>query len=179
MIRLLQGTNFQYKVPNASCQLVASDGLNKIIVSDILEEGGEIFLTASAETTQSWNPTRYNYQIIGPEGLVEEGVLKVKANLLFTNTTDSYWAQVVKACEAKLAGRAEELAYHVSVGDKSITQLSIDECLKLLNFAKNKLAEEEAEEEGVEPWSRINRWSDHILVALTEKDNHELLEKSF
>lgn len=42
-------------------------------------------------------------------------------------------------------------------GDKSITQLSIDECLKLLDFARGKLAEEEAEEEGVEPWDKNNQ----------------------
>ena len=154
MLRLLQGTLFKTKVPNASCQFVASDGLNKIIVSDILEEGSEIFLVASAETTQSWNPTRYNYQILDADGLIEEGILKVKANLLFTTSTDSYWQQVVKACEAKLAGRAEELVYSVSVGDKHINYLSVDETLKLLNFAKNKLAEEEAEEEGVKSWDK-------------------------
>lgn len=78
-------------------------------------------------------------------------MLKVKANLLYSSTTDSYWAQVVKACEAKLAGRAEELVFSISVGDKHINYLSTDECLKLLNFAKNKLAEEEAEEAGEIP----------------------------
>ena len=117
---------------------------------------GTFYLTASSEITKDWNPTRYSYQIIDDTGLVEEGIFKVKANLLYSSTTESYWAQVVKACEAKLAGRAEELVYSVSVGDKHISHLSIDECLKLLNFAKGKLDEEKAEEEGQEPWNRIN-----------------------
>lgn len=126
-------------------------------MSDILTDtDGAYYLTASYEVTKDWNPTRYSYQIIDDTGLLEEGVFKVKANLLYSSTTDSYWAQVVKACEAKLAGRAEELIYSVSVGDKHINYLSSDECLKLLNFAKGKLDEEEAEEEGQEPWNRIN-----------------------
>lgn len=121
-------------------------------MSDILTDtDGAYYLTASYEITKDWDPTKYNYQILDGTGLLEEGVLKVKANLLYTSTTDSYWAKVVKACEAKLAGRAEELVYSVSVGDKHISHLSIDECLKLLNFAKNKLAEEEAEEAGEIP----------------------------
>ncbi len=113
MIKILQGTPFSIKVPSVDCQLVASDGLNKLIVSEYDEETQS--LTASAEETKDWNPTRYDYQVIGLEGLVEEGVLKVKANLLYSSSTESYWKQVVKAIEEKLAGRASELAYHVSV----------------------------------------------------------------
>lgn len=118
---------------------------------------GTFYLTASYEITKDWNPTRYSYQIIDDTGLVEEGIFKVKANLLYSSTTESYWAQVVKACEAKLAGRAEELVFSISVGDKHINYLSIDETLKLLNFAKGKLLEEEAEEEGKEPYDINNQ----------------------
>ena len=34
--------------------------------------------------------------------------------------------------------------------------MSTDELLKLLSFAKGKLAEEQAEEEGKEPWDKTN-----------------------
>ena len=162
MITILQGTTFNHKVSSPNAQLVASDGINKIIVSDILQdEDGTYYLTASGETTKNWNPTKYNYQILDDTGLLEEGVLKIKANLLYTSQAGSYWAQVVSACEAKLAGRAEELVYSISVGDKHINYLSIDETLKLLNFAKDKLAEEEAEEEGKEPYDKNN---EHRIV---------------
>ena len=54
MIKLLQGTNFQIKVPDNSCQFVATDGINKIIVSDILTDADEnIYLIASSEITKS------------------------------------------------------------------------------------------------------------------------------
>lgn len=147
MIKLLQGTNFQIKVPDNSCQFVATDGMNKIIVSDILTDADEnIYLVASSEITKEWQPTRYSYQIIDDTGLVDSGKFIITPNLLYWGTSLSYWQTVVNQIEQKLAGKALDAAYSVTVDGKSINYMSVDELLKLLNFAKNKLAEEEAEE---------------------------------
>lgn len=157
-MKLLQGTNFQVKVPNGSCQFVASDGTNKIIVSDIeTDTDGEYYLVASAETTREWMPTGYTYQIIDENGLIDSGKLIVMPNLLYWGTSLSYWQTVVNQIEQKLAGKALDAAYSVTVDGKSISYMSVDELLKLLSFAKGKLAEEEAEEAGKEPWDKTNR----------------------
>ena len=152
MIKLLQGTNFQIKVPDNSCQFVATDGINKIIVSDILADTDEnIYLIASSEITKDWNPTAYDYQIINENGLVESGRFRVLPNLLYWSTVDSYWKTVVKQIEKRLAGKAIDAAYSVSVDGKSISYMSTTDLQRLLDFAKNKVAEEEAEEEGKDP----------------------------
>ena len=157
-MKILQGTTFQYKVPSDECQLVATDGRNKIQVTDILhDEDGAYYLVASADITKDWQPTIYSYQILTSDGLVEDGKMRVLPNLLYWHTTDSYWATVVKQIELKLAGKAEDIAYSVSVDGKSISYMSVDELLKLLNFAKDKLAEEEAEEAGKEPYDKNNQ----------------------
>lgn len=57
-------------------------------------------------------------------------------------------------------------------GDKSITQLSIDECLKLLDFAKGKLAEEEAEDERSRALGQEQPTQDQVLLALGVEDEH-------
>lgn len=151
-MKLLQGTNFSVKVPNSTCQFVASDGTNKIIVSDLQEaDDGDLYLVASSEITKDWMPTSYAYQIVDDSGLVDSGRFIVTPNLLYWGTTLSYWQTVVNQIEQKLAGKALDAAYSVTVDGKSINYMSVDELLKLHNFAKNKLAEEEAEEAGEIP----------------------------
>ena len=136
---------------------MASDGTNKIIVSDInTDTDGEFYLVASADITKEWMPTTYTYQIIDANGLIDSGRFIVTPNLLYWGTNLSYWQTVVNQIEQKLAGKALDAAYSVTVDGKSISYMSVDELLKLLSYAKSKLAEEQAEEEGKEPWDRAN-----------------------
>lgn len=136
---------------------MASDGTNKIIVSDIeTDTDGEYYLVASSEITKDWMPTGYSYQIIDENGLIDSGRFIVTPNLLYWGTNLPYWQTVVNQIEQKLAGKALDAAYSVTVDGKSINYMSVDELLKLLSFAKGKLAEEQAEEEGKEPWDRTN-----------------------
>jgi len=142
-------------VPDETCQFVASDGVNKIVVAAFDPETS--CLTATADETKDWCAAAYNYQIISSTGLVESGRLKVLPNLLYSHTTDSYWKTVVRQIEERLAGKAVDAAYSVSVDGKSISYMSVSELYRLLDFARGKLAEEEAEEEGVSHWDKNNQ----------------------
>lgn len=92
---------------------------------------------------------KYSYQLLSDEGISEEGTIKVKANLLYSTDIDSYWRKALKAVEDRIAGKAIDPAQDISVGDKRISYLKIDELLKLRDFILGKIAEEE-EEEGTE-----------------------------
>jgi hypothetical protein len=129
--------------------MVLYDGANKITLSDVIEEGGKLYITASAEETKSWIPSRYDFQVLDADGLAEKGQLKVQANLLYSSEVDSYWRKALKAVEDRLAGKALDPANDISVGDKRISYYHLDELLQLRDFILKKIAEED-EEEGEE-----------------------------
>lgn len=98
---------------------------------------------------------RYNYQIITDGKVDEEGIINIKANLLYSSTVDSYWKKALKAVEDRIAGKAIDPANDITVGDKKITYYSLNQLLELRDFIKQKIAEED-EEEGIETSSPNN-----------------------
>lgn len=67
----------------------------------------------------------------------------MKPSLLYADSIESYWKKVLVAIDERLAGKASESADSVTVGDKSIHYMSMDELLKLRDFALQRLAEED------------------------------------
>lgn len=143
MQTFLQGFNFRKEVKAADSLMTLYDGINKYSVSGVVQTEDGFFLEASAEETSKWAPSSYKYQVINSEGLEEEGQIKVKANYAITDSAIGYWEKVIKNIDDRLAGRATDPAYRVQVGDKEIVYYTIDELLKLRQFAVQRLAEDE------------------------------------
>ncbi len=156
MLQATQGYIFKKEVSESSSQLILFDGVNKIIVTSLIEEEGKLYLTASADETQEWIPGKYTYQLLDDTGIEEEGIFKVKANLLFSTDIQSYWQKALKAVEDRIAGKTLDPARDIAVGDKRISYYTLDELLKLRAFIQQKIAEEAKEEGDINASSAIN-----------------------
>ena len=153
-ISFLQGTTFHIKVNYADATLILFDGTNRYTLTNPVIIGNEYYLEALPEITKDWKPGVYKFQIIEDGKLFNDGRIKIKANLLYSsNEAFSYWENVLKAVDERLAGRSLDPALNVSVGDKSISYMTLDELIKLRNFALDRIAEE-AKEEGVETFTK-------------------------
>ena len=147
MLTLLQGTAFNKPVKDPSSTLVMFNGMDKIVLSAV-EDEGECSIYAAADVTKEWHTGRYSYQLLDSGGLAEQGTIKVIPNLLYSTEVDSFWKKALKAVDDRIAGKAIDPAESISVGDKSLRYMSVSELLKLRSFILGKIAEEEAEETG-------------------------------
>lgn len=121
MITCTQGYEFKKDVSSQECKLIATDGIGKITVANVISTDNAYALYASADETKDWHSGRWSYQILGPSGIDEQGVLKVLPNLEFTNDiAASYWKKVLVQIDERLAGKTIDPADSISVGDKSI-----------------------------------------------------------
>ena len=59
-----------------------------------------------------------------------------------TKASAGHWETILDAVEATLAGKATTAQSSISVGDKSISYMSVSELMSLREFAKEKIAEE-------------------------------------
>ena len=59
-----------------------------------------------------------------------------------TKASAGHWETILEAIEATLAGKATAAQASISVGDKSISYMSVSELMSLRSFAKEKIAEE-------------------------------------
>lgn len=164
MYIFLQGTNINIKCGSENAVLVITDGLNKFTTNQIVQAEDGNYLHFDAEETKTFIPGRYNFQIIAGDSLEEEGIIKIKPNLLYADNYESFWRKVLRQCEERIAGKAIDPANSVTVGDKSIAYMSLSDLFKLRDFAMQKIAEED-EEEGIETSSPnsekriIYKWS--------------------
>ena len=153
--RFTRGYKFKYKVPSEFCKLVLINDFDKYVV-DIYEDG---YLVCN-DTTE-WKPGRYNFQLLGEEGVLEQGILIVLQNFSLADISSykSKWQTILDAIDASLAGRATQTQKDISVGDKRIGYCDIDELLKLRDFVLGKIAEEK-EEEGED---MFNKNDQHVI----------------
>lgn len=143
---IFQGSTAYIDAETLSSVFAMTDGTNKYTSSDVIstEEGLKIVLDSSL--TSGFVPRSYDYQVVNPNGLEQQGKLKVKPNLMYSDSVESYWKTVIRAIDDRLAGRASEAASSIAVGDKHISYMTLDELLKLREFASQRLAEEEEDE---------------------------------
>lgn len=140
-----QGATCLVDAKTLSSTFVMSDGLHKYTGDHLITTDQGLKIELPHTETSGFVPGIYTYQVINETGLEAQGKLKVKPNLLYADDIASYWKKVVDAIDKKLAGKADEIADSVTVGDKSIRYMSIDELLKLRNFALQRLSEEDEE----------------------------------
>lgn len=139
-----QGETALIPVSEEGSTFVMSDGMNKQMSEHIISTDDGLAFELPSYATSGFVPGIYKYQVIAPNGSVaSQGSLKVSPCLLYSNSLDSYWRTVLKAVEMKLAGKADDSVDSVTVGDKSLHYMSIDELMKLRDFALKKIAEEE------------------------------------
>lgn len=141
-----QGFRFSYNVPSDSCQLVIRNTGIKIVVDTIETRGAEYYLTATAEETRTWPSGEHRYQLLDENGVLAEGEFIVMKNFLLTDEDTCIKSKnelYLEAIEATLAGRATAAQSSMSVGDKSIQYMSVDELLKLRDYFKDKVDHEQ------------------------------------
>ena len=151
-IKITQGFIFRRLVQTVTTKLILLNDTEKHVVDNVIEEGGSLYLTATAEETATWSVGKYQYQLQDIDGIVEHGEAYVLVNFALDSADASYksrWQIVLEAVDATLAGKATTAQQSVTIGDKSITSMNVTELLKLRDFIKARLAEE-AKEKGEE-----------------------------
>ena len=143
---IFQGSNAFIDVKTISSVFVMCDGMNKYISDNIVNTDGGLKIKLESSITSGYVPGRYSYQVVNEDGLEKQGKLQVKPNLLFTDSVESYWKKVITAIDERLAGKSSEAASSIHVGDKAIAYMTIDELLKLRDFAVQRLSEEGEDE---------------------------------
>lgn len=135
------GFTFKYPAPTDDALLVFRSDDAKYVLSAF---GG--YLQADAETTASWKPGDYLFQLLTADGLKESGEITLLPNFALSDVTTNVKTpaqQMVEAIEAVIEGRATQSQKSMSVGDKSISYMDLDELLKYLEYFRKKAAEEQ------------------------------------
>lgn len=140
-----QGSTALVDARTLSSTFVMSDGMRKYSSDNVVQTDSGLKIELTNSLTSGFVPGSYTYQVVNEDGIEIQGHLRVKPNLLYADSVQSYWKTVLDAIDARLAGKASETADSVTVGDKSIKYLSIDELLKLRAFALQRLSEEDEE----------------------------------
>lgn len=145
-MKQVQGFTFSYHVDSSDCVLYIIGNGTKIVVDTIEKVANLYFLKASADVTKDWPVGDYKYQLLDTNGIVEEGEFIVLRNFAFSDDETEVKSRnelILEAIEAQLAGRATSAQSSMSVGDKSISYMSIDELLKLRSYFKEKVDKEQ------------------------------------
>lgn len=145
--KITQGFVFKRLVQTTTTKMILLNDTEKHVIDTVVQEGDSLYLIATAEETALWSVGKYSYQIQDTEGIIESGDAYVLVNFALDSATDSYksrWQIVLEAVDATLAGRATSAQQSVTIGDKSIQSMSVEQLLKLRDFIKARLAEEAA-----------------------------------
>ena len=141
-----QGFSFKCKVTSDSAKIVIRDTGLKIVISTIEQQNNDYYLTATAEETSTWPSGNHRYQLLDDAGVLEEGDFEVTKNFLLTDEDTCIKSKnelYLEAIEATIAGKATAAQSSMSVGDKSIQYMSVDELLKLREYFKGKVEQEQ------------------------------------
>ena len=123
------------------------------------DQNGEIWINVQITKDNFIAAGPKQYQLFEGNILKESGTLEVVASLKVDPQQDlrGRYAIIVEAIEKQIAGIATKAQRHVQVGDKTIDKYNADDLLKLLDYFKGKLAEEES-------GSNINPETDEIKI---------------
>lgn len=145
MKKQLQGLKFSYPYTGtntSSAKMILKSDTAKITLTTLEIVDG---LTYFVETdTDEWASGIYKFQIMDTK-LIEEGELEVLVNYSLLEASASVQTtneNCLEAIEAVLAGRASATQASMSVGDKSIQYLTVDELLKLRDYFVDLIAAE-------------------------------------
>ena len=126
---------------------------------DIRTEGDQKWLYFTINQDNFIEGGIAQYQLFEDNNLKEYGSCQIIPSLLVNEQQElrGKYQVIVEAIEKQLAGVATTAQRHVQVGDKSIDKYTANDLLKLLDYFKGKLAEEEAE-------NNINPKTDQMTI---------------
>ena len=160
-IKITRGFQFKKEVPNEFCVLVLKSDSEKLTITNIENQDGKLYLICYSEITSDFNPGYYKYQLIDNVGIIESGDAEVIQNYLLAEQGQSVKSHnqiLLDAIEAQLAGVATSAQSSITVGDKSISYMSINELLKLRQYYKNKVDEQEGKRNPNNEGKILYRW---------------------
>lgn len=145
MIKFTKGFVFRYRVKTSSSKMIIKGCNVKYTCENVVSSDDESYIEVTSDVTKTWNAGVFKYQILNDEGIEEEGEIQILQNFALMDEDESvksYWETILEAIEATLAGKATAAQSSISVGDKSISYMSVSELMSLREFAKEKIAEE-------------------------------------
>ena len=145
MIKITRGFLFRYRVKTHSSKLIIKGDFAKYTCENVVEKDNIFYIEEPSEVTKNWSVGKFKYQILNDEGIEDSGDIEILPNFALMDEDESvksHWEVILEAIEATLAGKATAAQSSISVGDKSISYMSVSELLELREFAKEKIAEE-------------------------------------
>lgn len=144
MIEITQGYDFSLLVPEESTLIIKGENIKYIINS--IQEEDKWNLFAPASITSGFIPgNNYTGQILGINSILSTDTVKIIQNLAFVDADSDIRSKnemILEAIEAKLAGKATSDQNKIICGDKTIEYMSINELLRLRDYFKVKVDQE-------------------------------------
>ena len=144
-MKIVKGFLFRCKVKTSSSKMIIKGDFAKYTCENVVEKDNSFYIEEPAEVTKNWQVGKFNYQILNDEGIEDEGEIQILQNFALMDEDESvksHWEVILEAIEATLAGKATAAQSSISVGDKSISYMSVSELMSLREFAKEKIGEE-------------------------------------
>ena len=144
-MKIVKGFLFRYRVKTPSSKIIIKGDFVKYTCENIVQKDDGFYIEESADVTKNWSVGKFKYQILNDEGIEDENDIEILPNFALMDEDESvksHWETILEAIEATLAGKATAAQASISVGDKSISYMSVSELMSLREFAKEKIAEE-------------------------------------
>lgn len=144
-MKIVKGFLFRYRVKTPSSKIIIKGCNVKYTCENVVEKDNSFYIEESADVTKNWSVGKFKYQILNDEGIEDEGEIQILQNFALMDEDESvksHWEVILEAVEATLAGKATSAQASISVGDKSISYMSVSELMSLREFAKEKISEE-------------------------------------
>ena len=145
MIKIVKGFLFRWKVKTPTSKMIIKGDNLKYTCETVVSTDDEFYIEEPSDVTKTWDVGKFKYQILNDEGIEDSGDIEILQNFSLMDESEcvrSHWEVVLEAIEATLAGKATAAQSSISVGDKSISYMSVSELMSLREFAKEKIAEE-------------------------------------
>lgn len=145
MIKFTKGFVFRLKVKTSSSKIIVKGDNLKYMCENVISSDDGFYIEETSEVTKNWQVGVFKYQILNDEGIEDSGDIEILPNFALMDEDESvksHWEVVLEAIEATLAGKATAAQSSISVGDKSISYMSVSELMSLREFAKEKISEE-------------------------------------
>ena len=145
MIKITRGFLLRYRVKTPTSKIIIKGDNVKYMCENVISSDDGFYIEEPAEVTKNWQVGVFKYQILNDEGIEDSGDIEILPNFALMDEDEpvkSHWETILEAIEATLAGKSTAAQSSISVGDKSISYMSVSELLELREFAKEKIAEE-------------------------------------
>ena len=145
MIKITRGFLLRYRVKTHNSKLIIKGDFAKYTCENIVQKDDGFYIEEPADVTKNWSVGKFKYQILNDEGIEDSGDIEILPNFALMDEDESvksHWEVVLEAIEATLAGKATAAQSSISVGDKSISYMSVSELMSLREFAIEKISEE-------------------------------------